>query len=41
MNKRITTTEFLEEDYKIENSIRPKLLVDYIGQEAVKNNLKD
>lgn len=40
MNKRIITTEFIEEDYKIENSIRPKLLVDYIGQEAVKNNLK-
>lgn len=30
----------MEEDYKIENSLRPKLLVNYIGQEKAKANLK-
>lgn len=40
MDNRIITTEFVDEDYKIENSLRPKLLTDYIGQSAVKDNLK-
>ena len=40
MKKRIITTELQEEDYKIENSLRPKLLADYIGQEKIKNKLK-
>lgn len=40
MEKRVITTEIMEEDYKIENSLRPKLLTDYIGQEKAKNNLK-
>lgn len=40
MEKRIISTELMEEDYKIENSLRPKLLKDYIGQEKAKNNLK-
>lgn len=40
MNKRVITTELMEEDYKIENSLRPKLLCDYIGQAKVKSNLK-
>lgn len=40
MGKRIITTELIEEDVKIENSLRPKLLKDYIGQEKVKENLK-
>ncbi len=40
MNNRIITTELTEEDTKIENSLRPKYLDDYIGQEKVKNNLK-
>ena len=30
----------MEEDYKIENSLRPKLLSDYIGQNKIKDNLK-
>ena len=34
------TTELIEEDYKIENSLRPKLLCDYIGQKKAKDNLK-
>lgn len=40
MEKRVITTELIEEDYKIENSLRPKLLKDYIGQEKIKSNLK-
>ena len=40
MNKRIITTDVIEEDYKIENSLRPKLLKDYIGQTKAKENLK-
>lgn len=40
MEKRIITTELMEEDYKIENSLRPKLLKDYIGQKKAKDNLK-
>ncbi len=40
MEKRVITTELIEEDYKIENSLRPKLLTDYIGQSKVKHNLK-
>lgn len=40
MEKRVISTELMEEDYKIENSLRPKLLKDYIGQEKAKNNLK-
>ncbi|SFR86927.1 Holliday junction branch migration DNA helicase RuvB [Anaeromicropila populeti] len=40
MEKRVITTELIEEDYKIENSLRPKLLSDYIGQTKIKDNLK-
>ncbi len=40
MNKRVISTDILEEDYKIENSLRPKLLTDYIGQTKAKENLK-
>lgn len=40
MEKRIISTELMEEDYKIENSLRPKLLKDYIGQTKAKDNLK-
>lgn len=39
MEKRVITTEIMEEDYKIENSIRPKLFKDYVGQTQVKQNL--
>lgn len=38
--RRIIKTELMDEDYKIENSLRPKLLSDYTGQEKVKNNLR-
>ncbi len=40
MNNRVITTEFIEEDQKIENHLRPQLLDDYIGQKKVKENLK-
>ena len=40
MEKRTISTELIEEDYKIENSLRPKFLTDYIGQRKVKENLK-
>lgn len=40
MNHRIITTEFTEEDSRIESGLRPKYLEDYIGQEKVKTNLK-
>lgn len=39
MKKRIITTENLEEDLKIENHLRPRLLQDYIGQEKAKETL--
>ncbi len=40
MGRRIITTENLEEDVKIENHLRPQMLVDYIGQEKAKETLK-
>lgn len=40
MEKRVISTDLMEEDYKIENSLRPKFLKDYIGQSKVKENLK-
>lgn len=40
MKKRVITTELQEDECRIENSLRPKLLVDYIGQEKIKSKLK-
>lgn len=40
MNKRIITTDFTSEDVKIENNLRPVRLDEYIGQSAIKENLK-
>ena len=37
---RTIETNFTEEDRKIEGSLRPQYLKDYIGQEKVKSNLK-
>lgn len=39
MNKRIITTEFIEEDIKTENSLRPVRLDEYIGQPKIKEVL--
>ena len=40
MAKRIIETEIQEEDYKIEGSLRPQFLNEYIGQEKAKESLK-
>lgn len=40
MAKRIITTELTEDDEKIETSLRPQYLREYIGQKKVKENLK-
>lgn len=40
MVKRAITTELIEEDYKVENVLRPKLLRDYIGQAKAKDTLR-
>ncbi len=40
MERRMITTEFTQEDEKIETSLRPQYLREYIGQEKVKSNLK-
>ncbi len=39
MERRIITTENLEEDKKIENHLRPQFLKDYIGQSKLKETL--
>ena len=41
MEKRVISTELVEEDIKIENNLRPLALEDYIGQEKVKRTLKE
>lgn len=38
--RRVITTDITEEDKKIESSLRPQYLKDYIGQEKIKENLK-
>ena len=40
MAPRMITTEFTEEDVKIESHLRPQLLADYIGQQKAKEMLK-
>ncbi|HBY71002.1 MAG TPA: Holliday junction branch migration DNA helicase RuvB, partial [Lachnospiraceae bacterium] len=40
MAKRMITTDLTDEDKGIENTLRPQMLDDYIGQSKVKNNLK-
>ena len=40
MEQRIINTELAEEDRRIENSLRPKSLNEYIGQAKAKSNLK-
>ena len=39
-SRRIIATEEAEEDIRIEGSLRPQSLDEYIGQEKAKNNLK-
>ncbi len=40
MQKRMIETNLTEEDVRIEGSLRPQTLKDYIGQSKVKENLK-
>lgn len=40
MSSRMIETNLIEEDVKIEGSLRPQKLIDYIGQSKVKENLK-
>lgn len=40
MARRMIETNFIEEDSKIEGSLRPQYLKDYIGQKKAKENLK-
>lgn len=40
MAQRMIETNFIEEDAKIEGSLRPQLLKDYVGQQKIKENLK-
>ncbi|MEE1114608.1 MAG: Holliday junction branch migration DNA helicase RuvB [Eubacterium sp.] len=40
MEKRIIQTEIRQEDVKVEKSLRPQTLDEYIGQEKAKQNLK-
>lgn len=40
MAKRMIETNLQEEDVKIEGSLRPRKLTDYIGQSKIKENLK-
>ena len=40
MANRVIETNLIEEDIKIEGSLRPQTLDDYIGQSKIKENLK-
>lgn len=40
MERRIITTDVMEEDIRNEGSLRPQYLKDYIGQDKAKENLK-
>ncbi|MFV0464823.1 MAG: Holliday junction branch migration DNA helicase RuvB [Lachnospiraceae bacterium] len=40
MEKRVISTQLQEEDIKIEKSLRPQILDQYIGQEKTKENLR-
>ncbi len=40
MEKRVIETGFTEEDVRIEGSLRPKTLDEYIGQEKIKETLR-
>ena len=39
MSRRTITTEVTEEDKRIEGSLRPQTLDEYIGQERIKSTL--
>ena len=41
MEKRVISTQVQEEDLKIEKSLRPQTLDDYIGQQKAKEKFKN
>ena len=40
MNERVVSGKLHEEDYSLDSSLRPRRLVDYIGQDKLKGNLE-
>ena len=40
MERRVISTQLLQEDDKMETSLRPQFLDNYVGQEKIKDNLK-
>lgn len=40
MEKRVITTDVMEEDIALEANLRPQTLDEYVGQEKIKNTLK-
>ena len=40
MEKRVITTDVIEEDFTLEGNLRPQTLDEYVGQEKTKNTLK-
>ena len=38
--RRVISTQIQEEDLKVEKTLRPQFLTEYIGQEKAKDNLK-
>ena len=40
VENRLTSPEVTQEDYKLENNLRPQNLDEYVGQEKAKDNLK-
>lgn len=41
MDKRVITTEAMEEDLRLEGSLRPQSLSEYIGQEKTKKDVEN
>ena len=39
MEKRVISTQVMEEDVKIDKNLRPRMLKVYIGQQKAKDNL--
>ena len=40
MEKRVISTQVMQEDIPVEAALRPKTLDEYVGQEKAKENLR-
>ena len=40
MTQRLVSGKLQEEDFSLDDSLRPRQLADYIGQDTVKGNLE-